>query len=255
MNGNDLEQQKGLLAVLGLVGTTESIDLIQSVLSSDKNSLPLRKFAANVIGRSRTGETRVMQLLKNKKVPTALVSDIVFSVSGSTRETVRKEAASYLPAQPIKEGEKKEPTMADLQALKGNIVAGKKVFSSACILCHKVNLEGNDYGPNLSEIGAKLPKISLLDAIVHPSAGISFGYEGWEVEMKDGATVSGIVTSKTETDMELKFPGGGKMTIKTNNIKSLNQQPQSMMTANLHQQMSAQDMANLLEYLSVLKKK
>ncbi len=255
MNGNDLEQQKGLLAVLGLVGTTESIDLIQGIVLSDKNSLPLRKIAASTIGRSRTGETRAMQLLKNKKVPASLVSDIVFSVSGSTRESVRKEAATYLPAQAIKEGEKKEPTMADLQALKGNVVAGKKVFSSACILCHKVNLEGNDYGPNLSEIGAKLPKISLLDAIVHPSAGISFGYEGWEVEMKDGATVTGIVTSKTDSDMELKFPGGGKMTIKTNNIKSLNQVSQSMMTANLHQQMSAQDMANLLEYLSVLKKK
>ncbi len=255
INGNDIAQQRGLMAVLGLVGTTESIDLLQSILLSEKYSLPLRKLSAKAIGRSKTGEIRVLQLLKNNKVPAVLVPDIVFSVSGSTRESVRKEAANYLPAKSIKAGEKKDPTMSELQVLTGNTAAGKKVFSSACILCHKVNQVGFDFGPNLSEIGSKLPKISLLDAIVHPSAGIGFGYEGWELEMKDGATFSGIVTSKTENDIELKFPGGGKIALKTNNIKSLTQMSQSMMTADLHQQMSLQDMANLLEYLSGLKKK
>ena len=57
---------------------------------------------------------------------------------------------------------------------------------------------------------AKLSKDGLWEAILHPSAGISFGYEGWDLKMKDGTQYSGIISSKTETDIEIKMPGGLK---------------------------------------------
>jgi hypothetical protein len=43
---------------------------------------------------------------------------------------------------------------------------------------------------------------------LHPDAGISFGYEGWDIKLKDGTQLVGIVASKTETDVVLKMPGG-----------------------------------------------
>ncbi len=60
-------------------------------------------------------------------------------------------------------------------------------------------------------------------AIFYPSAGISFGYEGWEVKMKDGSSVTGIVASKTETDLIMKFPGGATQEYKMANVKSMKQ--------------------------------
>jgi putative heme-binding domain-containing protein len=47
----------------------------------------------------------------------------------------------------------------------------------ACITCHRINDKGADLGPALSEIGAKLGKDALYEAILDPSAGIAFGYE------------------------------------------------------------------------------
>jgi putative heme-binding domain-containing protein len=105
------------------------------------------------------------------------------------------------------------------------------------------------------EIGSKLPKEGLLEAIVHPSKGIGFGYEGWQLKMKDGSTLSGIIASKTETDIVLKLPGGATKEIKTADIETMSQMKESMMPEGLYQSMSKEDLANLLEYLSGLKKR
>jgi putative heme-binding domain-containing protein len=184
-----------------------------------------------------------------------LIPEVVASVSGAWRGSVRTEAASYLPNDVKAIATKPAPTMPQLLALKPNAEEGKKIFTATCNVCHQVNNVGYDFGPKLSEIGSKLPKEGLLDAIVHPSAGIGFGYEGWELKMKDGSTLSGILASKTETDIDIKFPGGTHRQIKTSDVLSKTEMKQSMMTEGLYNTMSAQDLANLLEYLEGLKKK
>ena len=106
----------------------------------------------------------------------------------------------------------------------------------------------------MTEIGSKLPKEGQLEALLRPSAGVSFGYEGWELTMKDGSKMSGIIASKTESDVELKLPGGNKQSIKASEIKSMKKMSQSMMPEGLYQAMTTQELADLLEYLDGLKK-
>lgn len=255
INGKDTAQQNNLLGALAGVGSKESIDMLQTIALSKKYELLLRKLAARKIGNSGSGEDRVLVILKSKKVPAELIPDVVASVSGAWRGSIRTEAASYLPDNGKSTTSKPAPTMPQLLALKANGEKGKKIFTATCNVCHQVNNVGYDFGPKLSEIGSKLPKEGLLESIVHPSAGIGFGYEGWELKMKDGATLSGILASKTETDIDIKFPGGTHRQLKTSDVLSLTQMKQSMMTDGLYNNMSAQDMANLLEYLEGLKKK
>jgi len=168
---------------------------------------------------------------------------------------VRDKAAGYLPNNETATATKKTFTMQELSPLAGDAEQGKTIFASICATCHRVINTGNDFGPALSEIGTKLPKESLLESILHPSAGIGFGYEGWELSMKDGSMLSGIIASKTETDIDLKLPGGARKAVKTGEVKRLTQIKESMMPEGLHENLSAQDMANLLEYLSGLRKK
>ncbi len=255
INGKDTAQQNNLLAALAGVGSKQSIDMLQTIALSNKYAMPLRKQAAHKIGNSWSGEDRVLEILKAKKVPAELVPDVVASVSGAWRGFVRSEAASYLPDDGKSKTAKAAPTMAELSPLKASAADGQKVFTATCTVCHQINNVGYDFGPKLTEIGSKLPKESLLDAIVHPSAGIGFGYEGWELKMKDGSTLSGIIASKTETDIDIKFPGGSHKQIKTADVQTMTEMKQSMMTEGLYASMSTQDLANLLEYLSSLKKK
>ena len=255
IDGKDTAQQNPLITALASVGNKESVDILQTIVLSKKYAMPTRELAASKIGKSQSGEERVLEILKLKKVPAVLIPDVVASVSNAWKETVRTEAASYLPKKEGAADNKKAPTMSDLMALKGNAAAGEKVFSNSCNLCHQVNDVGYDFGPKLTEIGTKLPKEGLLASIVNPSAGIGFGYEGWELKMKDGATYSGIFASKTETDIDIKFPGGARKQLKTSDVKTMTAMKQSMMPEGLYQNMSTQDLANLLEYLSGLKKK
>jgi putative heme-binding domain-containing protein len=53
----------------------------------------------------------------------------------------------------------------------------------------------------------------------------------------------------------MKFPGGSTREIKTADVERMTQGKISMMPDGLYQTMSKQDLANLLEYMSGLKKK
>jgi putative heme-binding domain-containing protein len=196
----------------------------------------------------------VLQLLKSKKVPAPYIPAVVASVGGAWRGSVRTEAASFLPNQGPK-ASVKMPTMAELAALKPVANNGQVIFSRVCATCHVVGTTGHEFGPKLTEIGTKLPKEEILKSILHPSAGIAFNYEGWELKMKDGSTLSGIVSSKTETDVDLRFPGGNKMSLKRNDIQSMKMVKESLMPEGLHQALSPQEMADLLEFLKNQRRK
>jgi len=254
LNGKDTSDATKMLSALARVGSSESISILQTVALSGKYLMPVRKYAAAQIGRSGGGEKKVLELLKNKKVPQELIPDIVYGVRYAWEKTVRDEAESYLP-ESAKTANKKIPVIADIKSLTGDANAGKTIYQSKCMLCHQVGKEGSDFGPALTEIGSKYPAEGLLTAIVNPSAGIGFGYEGWEIKTKDGSTLTGIIASKTESDIELKNPGGIRKRIKTGDIVSKKELKQSMMTEGLYESMSNQDLANLLTYLAGLKNK
>jgi putative heme-binding domain-containing protein len=256
LEGSDSASIKSIILASGGVGTSKSVNLIQSVAFSDQFPMEVRKYAASRLGRSSEGEQRVLQLLRSKSVPDELIPDVVSSVSGAWMKSVRTEAQSYLPKKVEKAEELKVlPTVSSLASFKGIPAKGKVVFANQCAVCHKVNNDGYDFGPKLTEIGSKYDKDGMLKAIVQPNEGISFGFEGWTLQMKDGSTLTGIISSKTETDIDLKYPGGAVQRIKTADVKSMQQLKQSMMPEGLHEAMGNQELSDLLAYLIELKKK
>ena len=128
------------------------------------------------------------------------------------------------------------------------------MFKTYCANCHQVNGEGVDYGPKLSEIGAKLPPEGQYLAILYPDAGISFGYEGWDFKFKDGSILRGLVASRTENDWTLKMPDGTLQTYKLKDMVSRKQIANSLMPNGFHESMTEQQLADLVAYLMTLKK-
>jgi putative heme-binding domain-containing protein len=117
-----------------------------------------------------------------------------------------------------------------------------------------VNGEGIDFGPALSEIGSKLGKDALCVAILEPSAGISFGYEAWSFEFKDGDEAFGLIASETEDEVAIKVPGGVVTRRKKSEIVKREKQALSIMPAGLQDNMTTQEFVDLIEYLASLKK-
>ena len=101
------------------------------------------------------------------------------------------------------------------------------------------------------EIGDKLPKSGLLLAILDPSAGIAFGYEGWSVRTSDGQQLIGMITS--ETDDEVVGRDDGQVHTGAWRGSALDAVARTFPKP-LERTMTEADLTNLTEYLSSLHK-
>ncbi|MFN6375655.1 MAG: PVC-type heme-binding CxxCH protein [Chitinophagia bacterium] len=255
VNGSDTAKARGMLLALSGVGSKISVDIIQQYLLNERKEMSLRKFAATRIGRSGEGEKRVLSILKAGIVPEEFIPDVVASVSGAWQKAVRLEAASYLPKKKEEVVQvKPQLTLESLLPVKAYETNGKIVFQSNCATCHKIGKEGYDFGPALTTIGDKYDRDGMWKAIVKPSEGISFGYEGWNIQLNDGSVYSGIISSRTKTEIELRMPGGMVQKIRSSTIKRMDQMKSSMMPEGLHESLSIQEMADLMVFLEQLKK-
>jgi putative heme-binding domain-containing protein len=242
-----------LLKAIRWSGGKDHLAILESVAFDRKRDEVLRRQATEWLGNSWNGEERILELLKAGKIEPRFIPAAVQGVSGAWRMSIRLEAATYLGNTDPKAAQK-IPAMADLLALKGDVATGAPLFEQYCANCHQVSGKGIDYGPKLSEIGSKLPREGQYLAILHPNAGISFGYEGWEIKMRNGDKVTGLIASQTETNLVLKMPGGSLKTYKQAEVASRKQLPDSMMPAGFHMAMKEQELADLVEYLMTLKK-
>nr|MBI1230106.1 c-type cytochrome [Cytophagales bacterium] len=251
VKGTDEKATINMLRALRGVGSNESLDILEGLALDSSTPLAVRREATSAIGGSYSGEDRVLVLLKEGKIPDNLIASAVNGVSRAWRKSIRMEANAYLDSDET-EGNTLPP-MNELLAMKGNLEEGKNVFKANCAVCHQAGDLGMDFGPKLTEIGSKLSKEAQYISIIHPDAGISFGYEGFILQMKDGSTLGGIISSQTETDIDLKLPGGSIIPIKTSDVESITQMENSMMPAGLEKAMSTQELVDLVEFLMNLK--
>src|SRR5690606_41212732 len=87
----------------------------------------------------------------------------------------------------------------------------------------------------------------------NPNAGISFGYEGHNVKLKDGTTVTGIIINRTDEELSLAFPGGNRYTYDMDEVASLQEISESLMPSGLENAMTTEELVSLVEYLVSLK--
>lgn len=251
--GGDTSKANNIIrSTAGLGGSTVEI---QKRIVTGKYGEAQQLAAAGVLGKSYTGMMHGVQMLKDGKIPEKLIPAFVASLSPDrTPANILQEAESFLPGGAGKVKATMPFNRDSIMSLKGDAARGKEVYTLHCLRCHQVNGEGVDFGPKLSEIGTKLPKEALMDAIQNPSAGISFGYEVYEITLADGSILMGLITSKSEAEIQLKYPDGSAEKIDIKKIKSQKKLKESIMPA-LHQAMAPQELADLLAYLGTLKKK
>jgi len=125
--------------------------------------------------------------------------------------------------------------------------------TAICLACHFVNGTGRDFGPDLSKVGARLSRELLLESLLHPSKVIAPEYLPQMVETKDGQTQVGFIVRQNEGGLTLKLATGQTQTFAKAEVKSQKPLPMSLMPEGLLQSLTAQEAADVLEFLSSLK--
>ncbi|MEM7659945.1 MAG: c-type cytochrome, partial [Bacteroidota bacterium] len=247
----DPNEVMAAISSLESVGTDQSIGMLQRVVTDDTKPMHVRKMAIQAMGSGWWGEVRLEEwLISEPEISQELFVAGATRLLGANRGRIRETAFELLDIDQDAEA----PDLEALMALNAKPSNGEKTFQAYCSSCHLVNGEGVDYGPNLSEIGSKLSKPALFGSIINPSAGISFGYEGYLIQTKDDQKYLGYLSSQTEDQITLRVAGGTDIRLNRSEIANMEIQDQSLMTPGLHQVMDAQQLADLVAYLESLKK-
>ena len=256
LDGTNLLAATRTAEALGNTGQRETTQLLLPIVSDRTRAVALRRQAVRSLARTADGANELLALARAG----TLGDDMKFAASAELNAArwpeVQAEAAKLFPLPPGR-NDAPLPPVAQLVKMPGDAANGAKVFarqSPGCITCHVVRNQGTDFGPNLSEVGSKLGKDALIEAILAPSAGISFGFEAFSILLKNGDEAYGLITSETADELSLKAVNGIVTKLRKSEIASRQQSKLSIMPSGLQQTMTTQEFVDLLEFLSSLKK-
>ena len=151
---------------------------------------------------------------------------------------------------PAIQGESKLPPVADILALEGDPQRGR-VSAARCIMCHRLESVGVDYGPALQGWVVNQGDEKFVQALVDPSAEIAHGYPGSRVKLKDGKEIHGLTLS-TKNPLIVQSQGGIVQVIPSGKIEKVEPLGRSLMLSADQLSMSAQDVADVLAYVKSL---
>lgn len=114
----------------------------------------------------------------------------------------------------------------------GDVANGKTLFTAMCATCHKIEGQGNVFGPNLDGIGAH-PVRELLTHIVNPNLVVDDEHRTWNITMKDGTLHSALIASENEARVQIRMPGGVTLDLIAADIASREKGTNSLMPEGL----------------------
>jgi putative heme-binding domain-containing protein len=123
----------------------------------------------------------------------------------------------------------------------------------SCKNCHRIDKEGKEIGPDLTLIAKKNDRAQLLESILEPSKRIDPKYVTYLAEAKDGRQAVGILVKKDAEEVVLKDAQDKLVQLPAKELERIVPQSQSLMPDLLVRDMTAQQVADLLAYLSTLK--
>jgi putative heme-binding domain-containing protein len=246
-------QAAAVASALGNANDQRAVALLQPIVTDPKRELPLRQESVRALGKYEAGAHLLLDLGRDKKLGPELKALAASVLANAPWDSVRAEVAKAMPAPEASDG--KLPPISELARKSGDPAHGAQIFGTICVTCHQVDGKGIDYGPNLSEIGGKLGKDGLYEAVLYPDAGIEFNFETTVLTLKDGNSAIGIVVSDTDQEVALKAMGGIVTKYPKAEIASRTKQKTSSMPTGLQRAMTQQGLIDLIEYLASLKKK
>jgi putative heme-binding domain-containing protein len=135
--------------------------------------------------------------------------------------------------------------------LDGQSGRGQVVFRKACATCHKAEGFGAEVGPDLASVTNRTPE-DLVIHILDPNREVLPQYLNYNVATVDGRVLSGQVASESPTSITLKRAEGVTDVVPRDQIDELASTGQSLMPEGLEEEVTVEQMADLISYLKGL---
>lgn len=142
---------------------------------------------------------------------------------------------------------------AAILALRGDYERGKLIFYSdgaRCRNCHELDDPEKSFGPTLAEVNKKHPKLGdLLQHALQPSLKIDEPYAAYTVTTADGRTLTGLIVEQTPQEVVVRTPEKKVVRLARNEVEELQKSDKSLMPERILSDLTAQEAADLFEYV------
>ena len=239
---------------------------ISSLSGDDRTSLDLlgqgdapaeqRLGAISQLLSTTSGAFALLSVVRSGGLAAELQDQIVDLSQQSSAPTVRSLYEDYVPES------LRRPTLGPniqpetILELTGDAGRGRLIYlsdGSRCRTCHVKDEQGRSLGADLREIGKKYPKPELLRHILEPSLKMEPAVTPYLIETADGQVHSGLIVERNDEEIVLHNAQLQVVRIPTSSVESESTLDKSIMPERLLSDMTAQEAADLLEYLSSLR--
>ncbi len=247
---NSAVSQAALDALIGML----DIRSLRKILGGDRYPAEARRSIAERLVGTTGGALVLLRLIDEDRLSPELTRAIVAKASTHPDANVRVLFEKFIPPEQRPKKLGKEITADQILAIAGDAERGRQIFfkSSAaqCNACHAVQGFGSTIGPELSKIGAKYERRALLETILDPSKAIAPEYVPYVLVTKDGRVFAGFLVERADDHVVVKDIKNQQIRVAADDIEALVEQQTSLMPQLVLSEVTAQDAADLLEFLT-----
>ncbi len=249
------------IRLLTTINSTKAAHLTYQLVPSLKDAKQITPILSALIQGPGRG-AKLAKLIERKALDEAHLTRLhhALGLTGLTCSPLQNTLAKApgMPDQvPTKYDEAYVKNLKGLVESSGDFNRGKLAYNKAasCIGCHKIEGQGGDIGPDLNEVGAGRSLELLIESVLWPNRQIREGYMTTTLTTKDGQLHTGYKISESNGIITLRD-------LATPNTKKLphanittEKESGSAMAPGLTATLTQQELADLIAYLSGLKKK
>ncbi|MCH2129245.1 MAG: PQQ-dependent sugar dehydrogenase [Pirellulaceae bacterium] len=223
--------------------------------SSDADSAAEDDKAIAQLLETTSGALALLAVIHVDGVSAELQQRIINQSRQSPVPTVRSLFEDMIP-----ESERR-PTLGDnispevILDLTGDAARGQLIYqsdSSRCRSCHAPDENGQSLGADLREIGKKYRKPDLLLHILEPSRKMEPSHVPHLILTNDGKSYTGLIVERDEETLVVRNARLETLKFDQTEVEEVQPLDRSIMPERLLSDMTAQEAADLLEYLSTL---
>ena len=231
------------------VENTAALDRLSAAKSQQQRALEISQLTS-----STRGALALLQRVDSGAVSPTVQREVVALTKNHERAEVRDLFERFVPASERIKRLGAVVNQAEILNLEADAERGKQVFfnesAAACQKCHQINKRGETLGPDLSQIGKKYRRDALLRHILDPSLFMEPKFVPYLLESKDGRVLTGLLVEKTDRKVVLKNAQNKLLEVPAKEVELLVTQQKSLMPDLLLRDLTAQQVADLLEYLA-----
>jgi putative membrane-bound dehydrogenase-like protein len=213
------------------LGSTAQSSALIFLNASDATRIPLlERMKAGSIPKSLLDPMSRWRYLRSKNEIILSLARELYGDNNQDRQTLVSEYYTSLPS------------------VTGDPHRGRESFQTNCALCHTFKGQGNAIGPDITDIRNK-PLSGLLTDILDPNRVVETRFGSYQVDLKDGRSLMGLITEENDTGITLVAPGIEEE-IPYNQITNKRATGLSLMPPGMENALDPQAMADLVAFLT-----